>query len=318
MTGFILRRVLWMIPVLWAAATLAWISMFLIPGDPAAVMAGPRADPEVLAAARAEWGLDRPPVVQYARYLGKLARLDLGTSYVQRRPVSQIIAEGMVHTFFLAASATLMGICGGMLMGTLSAAWRGTAVDSATRALTAASVSLPTFWVGLMLMLVFSSRLGWLPVLGYGEGPVVLGVSLPGPLHLVLPSVTLALGLSGYLARVTRASLIEESSQEYALAARARGASRGAALGRHALANSLLPIVTLTGLSFGHLLGGAIVTETVFAWPGVGAVMLRALDGRDLPVVEGGAITLTAAFLLVNLLVDLSYAWLDPRTRDPG
>ena len=318
MTGFILRRLLWMIPVLWAAATLIWILMFIIPGDPAAIMAGQSGGPEVLAAARAEWGLDRPVLVQYARYLGKLARLDLGTSYIQHRSVSEIIGEGLAHTFLLAVSATLLGVVGGVLLGIVSAAWRGSAIDSATRVFTAACVSLPTFWLGLILILLFSSRLGWLPPSSYGDGPALLGLKLPGPQHMILPSVTLALGMSGYLARVARASLIEEASQEYALAARARGASLWAALARHALANSLLPVVTLAGLSFAHLLGGAIVTETVFAWPGVGSVMVRALNMRDLPVVEGGAIVLTAAFLLVNLLVDLSYAWLDPRTRESG
>lgn len=306
-----------MIPVLWAAASLIWIFMFLIPGDPARLLAGQRADPDVIKAVRSEWGLDRPALERYGLFLAKLVRFDLGTSYVQQgRPVSEIIGEGMWRTFFLAVSATLLGALGGIALGALGAARRGGVVDATVRLLSTASISLPTFWLGLMLMLVFASRLGWFPVLGYGDGPTILGVRLPGPMHLVLPTVTLAIFSSGFVARVARASLLEEASQEYARAARCRGASSSATLLRHVLANALLPVVTLVGLHFGTLLGGAIATETVFSWPGVGLVMLRALNNRDLPVVEGGAIALTGAFLLVNFAVDISYALLDPRTRD--
>ncbi len=316
MTRFVVRRLLWMIPVLWAAASLVWIFMFLVPGDPAMILAGQNADPDVLAAVRGEWGLDQPAPARYARFLWKLAHLDLGMSYVQRRPVVEILAEGFSRTLILAVTASVLAALLGVSVGVLSAARRGTYLDGAGMLFSTASISLPTFWVGLILMLLFSSRLGWFPVSGYGDGGSVLGVKLPGLAHLVLPTLTLAIFSSGLLARVTRASLIEELSQEYTRAARARGASpTGTVLG-HALSNSLLPVVTLVGLNFGHLLGGAVATETVFNWPGLGLVMLRALRNRDLPVVEGGAIVLTAAFLLVTLAVDLLYAVLDPRTRD--
>jgi peptide/nickel transport system permease protein len=315
--GYLARRVLWMLPVLWAAATLVWIFMFLIPGDPARMLSGQSTDPEVLAAVRAEWGLDQPALTRYAQFLGKLARLDLGTSYVQKgRSVSEIVAEGMWRTLSLALTATVLGAVIGLSLGALSAARRGSLLDGISLAFTTASITLPTFWLGLMLMLLFASRLGWLPVSGYGEGGSLFGLPLPAASHLVLPSITLAIFSSGYLARVTRASLIEESSQDYARAARARGASESATLLRHVMANSLLPIVTLVGLNFGHLLGGAIATETVFNWPGLGRVMTTALGSRDLPVVEGGVIVMTGAFLLVNLTVDISYAILDPRIRD--
>lgn len=317
MIAYIARRLLWMLPVLWAAATLIWIFMFLIPGDPARILAGQTSDPDVLALVRAEWGLDQPPMTRYGRFLGKLARLDLGTSYVQhRRPVSEIIAEGLWRTLLLALTATMLGVFIGLALGLLSAAKRGTLIEGAIMMFCTASMTLPTFWLGLILILVFSSGLGWLPVSGYGEGGSLFGAELPAPAHLVLPSITLAIFSSGYLARVTRASLLEELSQEYALAARARGASPRATLLRHVMANSMLPIVTLAGLNLGQLLGGAIATETVFNWPGLGSVMTTALSRRDLPVVEGGAITLTAAFLLVNLAVDVSYAFLDPRVVD--
>ncbi len=316
MTTYIVRRLLWMIPVLWAAATLVWVLMFLIPGDPARILAGQNPDPDVIAAVRAEWGLDRPPVVRYGMFLSKLARLDLGTSYVQQgRKVSAIIAESMFRTFVLALTATALAAIAGVLLGALAGGHRGSVFDGVTSVVSAAGISLPTFWLGLMLMLVFSSRLGWFPVEGYGHGVTILGVRMPGLMHMVLPTVTLSVFSAGFLARVTRASVVEEASQEYPRAALARGASGSAALWRHQLSNSLLPVVTLIGLNFGSLLGGAIATETVFNWPGLGLVMLRALNNRDLPVVEGGAIVLTAAFLVVNTLVDISYAWLDPRVR---
>jgi peptide/nickel transport system permease protein len=315
MIALVVRRLLWMIPAVWAAATLVWIFMFLIPGDPARILAGQRADPEVLEKVRAEWGLDQPPPVRYGRFLWKVVQLDFGTSYVYHLPVSELILKGLFHTFFLAAAATLLAAAAGILLGTLSASRRGSWLDGAALAFSTAGISLPTFWVGMMLILIFASWLGWLPVSGYGEGPGIGSLRLPGLAHLVLPSVTLAFFSSGYLARVARASLLEESSQEYARAARARGLSSSATLMRHVLPNSLLPIVTLVGLHFGTLLGGAIATETVFNWPGVGTVIYHALNSRDLPVVEGGAIALTAIFLLVNLAVDISYTLLDPRIR---
>ena len=313
---FVVRRFLWMIPVLWAAATLVWIFMFLIPGDPARLLSGQSGDPDVIELIRKEWKLDEPALTRYTHFLGKLAVLDLGMSYVQGRPVSEMVAEGMMRTFFLALAATLLAALSGVALGTLAASRRGSPLDVGVRLLATTGISMPTFWLGLMLMLVFASWLGWFPVSGYGNGPTIFGVRFPGPMHLVLPAVTLAVFSAGYLTRVTRASLIEEGAQEYARAARARGTSGMAALLRHAMANSLLPVITIVGLNFGALLGGAIATETVFNWPGLGLMMLRALNARDLPVVEGGVITLTAAFLLVNFAVDMSYAWLDPRTRD--
>ncbi|HZI93637.1 MAG TPA: ABC transporter permease, partial [Patescibacteria group bacterium] len=216
----------------------------------------------------------------------------------------------------LAVCATALGAFVGLGLGALAAGRRGTLLDGLALMISTASIALPTFWVGLMLMLLFASRLGWLPVSGYGEGGTFFGLPLPGPTHLVLPTVTLAVFSCGYLARVTRASLIEESSQDYVRAARARGASAASVLLRHVMANSMLPIVTLIGLNFAQLMGGAIATETVFNWPGLGLIMMSALRSRDLPVVEGGAIVLTAGFLVVNLAVDVSYALLDPRVRD--
>jgi peptide/nickel transport system permease protein len=315
MRRHLVRRLLAMIPVVWVAATLVWIFMFLIPGDPARILAGQSASAERLAAARAEWRLDDPAPARYLAWLGRLAKGDLGISYVQSRPVSAIVAESLGRTFFLAMAATFLSVAAGLAMGLVAAARRGKAIDHGVRAFATLGVALPTFWVGMMLILIFASRLGWLPVSGYGDGGTLFGIGFPGPSHLVLPSVTLAVFTSAYLARVARAGLLEESTRGYLKAAAARGAGPGLLLAGHAMANTLVPVVTLVGLSFGWLLGGAIVTETVFNWPGIGTAILRGLNNRDLPVVEGAAIALTLCFLIVNLAVDLLCAWLDPRAR---
>ena len=315
MTNFIIRRLLWTVPALWVAATLVWVFMFLIPGDPARVLAGQRADEQVLAQVRSEWGLDQPAPRRYFRFLGKLIRFDLGTSYAYRKPVADLLLPRLQATFFLALSATVLSIIAGLSLGVLSAARTGTWIDAAATGFSTAGIALPTFWVGLMLMLVFASWLRWLPVQGYGDGAVIAGIQLPGWAHLVLPTSTLAFFSCGYLARVSRASLLEESCMDYARGARARGVSENATLLRHVMANSLLPIVTLVGMQFGGLLGGAIVTETVFNWPGLGRMIYDAINGRDLPVIEGAVLLMTALVLLVNLAVDISYALLDPRVR---
>jgi ABC-type dipeptide/oligopeptide/nickel transport system permease component len=315
MLPYIVRRLLWMLPVLWGAATLVWILMFLIPGDPARILSGQSADADVLARVRAEWGLDQPAPVRYARFMGRLARLDLGTSYVQHRPVSVIVGEGLGRTFLLALCAAALALAIGVGAGLACAARPGSAVDQAARALTVLSLSTPTFWLGLILMLVFASWLRWLPVSGYGQGLAIGDFKLPGLRHLILPVLTLAIFSAATLTRVSRAALLEARAQGFSIAARARGLSTAQVLSRHALKAAGAPIATLAALSFGTLLGGAIATETVFTWPGLGSVILRALSVRDLPVVEGAVLAMTAIFLVINMLVDISYGMLDPRAR---
>jgi len=314
--GLALRRILHAIPVLWAAATLVWIFMFLIPGDPARMLGGQTADPEIIAAVRAEWGLDQPAPVQYGRFLFNLARLDMGTSYRNGGvPVSSLIGRAMTRTFFLALTAAAVSAALGLLAGAIAAAWKGRLAGGACLAATTVGVSVPSFWSGLLLMLLFASGLRWFPPSGYGAGPLLMGIQFPHPSNLVLPAATLAIYYGSYLARVARAAFLDEKSQEYMRAAVARGGSDLRALIRHAMPNVLLPVVTMTGLIFGHLLGAAVATETIFNWPGLGLLMYNAIANRDLPVIEGGVIALTAAFLLVNLVVDLSYGALDPRLR---
>ncbi len=298
--------------VLWATASLVWAALFVLPGDPALALAGQRADPKAAEAIRAEWGLDQPPLRQYLGYLSRLASGDLGRSYAQRREVSAILGEAFVRTCFLAGAAMMVAFAGGLLLGTLAAA-RGGLVDLAIGWASLAGVSMPAFWLGLLLILAFASTLGWLPVSGYGDGPMLLGVRAPGPAHLVLPSLALAVFPAAIIARVTRAALLDRAGAPYRRAARARGLTRPSLLWRHTVRPALGPVVTVAGLLLAVLLGGAVATEVVFAWPGVGQVAFTALRSRDLPVVEGAALLLCAAFVGVNLLVDLVHALLDPR-----
>ena len=312
-----MRRVLGLVPVLLAAATIVWIFVFLLPGDPARLIAGGQgADPEVLESIRHEWGLDRPAPIQYATYLGKLLRFDLGTSYIQKRSVASIIAAHFPPTLILATAGVLLASVLGLVLGSVAALRRGRLLDSLILFLALLGTSMPVFWLGLILMLLFASRLSWLPVLGYGmEGAVIpfTDIRLPEWDHLILPAMTLSLASMGAYARITRASLIEAGTADFLRTARAKGASGARVFARHALQNALIPIVTLVGLDFASLLGGAVATEYVFAWPGLGRTIVRAIGLRDLPVVEGGVLFLTGIFVLASLVVDLLYLVLDPR-----
>ncbi len=306
-------------PVLLLAAAIVWVFVFFLPGDPARLIAGgASADPDVLQSIQKEWGLDRPAPVQFLHYLGKLVRFDLGTSYVQRRPVAAIIADHFPPTFILAVAAVLLAAGGGLILGSLAALYRGRLVDSLVLVLALVGTSLPVFWLGLILMLLFASRLEWLPVLGYGMDGAILpftSIRLPEWDHLVLPAVTLSLVSMGAIARVARASLIEAGTADFLQTARAKGASRARVFARHTLKNALIPVITVVGLDFAGLLGGAVATEYVFAWPGLGKTIVRAIGLRDLPVVEGGVLFLTAIFVLASLAVDLAYVYLDPRVH---
>lgn len=320
MIGYLLRRLLGLVPVLLAAATLVWSLLFVLPGDPARLIAGARAvDPEVIREVRAEWGLDDPALLQYTRYLGRLLRGDLGVSYAQERPVSAILGEHLAPTLALAAAAIALALVAGIGLGTLAAAFRGRGIDLLVLLLALVGASTPVFWLGLLLMLTFASWLRWFPATGYGlEGFVLplLGARLPEWRHLALPALTLALVLMGSLARVTRAALLDVAGAESLRAARARGVSRGGVLLRHALRRALPPVVTVLGLQLASLLGGAVATEFVFAWPGLGKALVRAIALRDLPLVEGCVLLLTAAYVLAALTVDLLLPVLDPRVGD--
>jgi peptide/nickel transport system permease protein len=319
MSSYVIRRFLSLVPVLLAAATLVWIVLFFLPGDPARLIAGGQgSDPEVLQSIREEWNLDAPAPVQYFSYLGRLLRGDLGTSYVQRRPVTAIIFDHLPATIILAIAAILISATMGLLLGTLAAFYRGRLIDTLVLLLALLGSSTPVFWLGLMLMLLFAARLSWLPVLGYGmNGAVIpfLGIQLPEWNHLVLPALTLSLVSLGGIARLTRMSLLEGSHADFLRTASAKGGSTLRVFVLHALTNAIIPVVTVVGIDFAGMLGGAVATEYVFAWPGLGKTIVRAIALRDLPLVEGGVLALTAVFVLMNLLVDLAYAYLDPRIQ---
>jgi peptide/nickel transport system permease protein len=304
MSRFLARRLALTLPVLLGVATLVFSLIHLIPGDPAQAMLGeaaPQADVEEL---RRRLGLDRPLIEQYGAFLAGLVRGDLGTSLRTGQPVTSQIVERMPATFELAAAAMLVAICVSIPLGIAAAVRRGTAVDHAAMTLALTGVSVPNFWLGPLLAIVFAVELGWLPVSGRGT-----------PQHLILPAVSLGAALAAILARMTRASMLEELREQYVLAARARGVARLRAIVRHAFRNSLIPVVTLVGLQFGAVLTGAVITETIFAWPGIGRLLIQSIGFRDYPLVQGCILLIAVTYVGVNLLTDLVYGVLDPRIR---
>ena len=304
MARFLARRLALTIPVLLGVATLVFSLIHFIPGDPAQAMLGeaaPQADVDEL---RKRLGLDRPLLEQYGTFLGGLVRGDLGTSLRTGQPVAAQIFERMPATMELAAAAMLVAICVSIPLGIAAAVRRGTAVDHVAMTLALTGVSIPNFWLGPLLAIVFAVELGWLPVSGRGT-----------PQHLILPAISLGAALAAILARMTRASMLEELREPYVQAARARGVSRGRAIVRHAFRNSLIPVVTLVGLQFGAVLTGAVITETIFAWPGIGRLLIQSIGFRDYPLVQGCILLIAITYVGVNLVTDLVYGVLDPRIR---
>lgn len=322
MLAFILRRVIGMLVVLFATASILFFLMQAAPGDPARMIAGARADPEVIARVRAEWRLDEPLLVQYGLWMGRLARLELPQSYRQHRNVSEVLANKVVATVVLAVTAISAAVILGILLGIVAAMAHGTWLDATVLTISLLGISTPVFWLGLMFILLFASTLRWLPTAGYGDSGLYLPFlppphfqPLPEWKRLVLPALSLALLSMGYFARMMRSSLLEVIRQDYVRTAQAKGLPRRTVILKHALRNSLIPVVTIVGVSFAGLLGGAVATESVFAWPGMGREILQAVDQRDYPVVMGGTLAIAAVFVIVNLIVDLSYALIDPRIR---
>jgi ABC-type dipeptide/oligopeptide/nickel transport system permease component len=292
------------IPVLLGVATLVFSLVHLVPGDPAQAMLGEAASGADVADLRTKLGLDRPLATQYGHYLTGLLRGDLGTSFRYNTPVEREISQRLSNTVRLALAAMAVAIVFALPLGILGALFRGRAIDQAAMALSLAGISMPNFWLGPLLAIVFAVELGWLPVSGSGSS-----------LSLILPAATLGAALAAILARMTRASLIDELRELYVLAARARGVSEARAVMAHALRNSLIPVVTIIGLQFGSVLTGTIITETIFAWPGVGRLLIQAISFRDYPLVQGCILLISVTYVTMNLVVDLMYGWLDPRIR---
>jgi peptide/nickel transport system permease protein len=304
---YVLRRVLFGVAVLIGTSLITFVIAFLVPADPAVAMAGAKADPQTLAMIRSQLGLDKPVYVQYARYLGRAIEGDLGRSYIRRETVTRLILERFPATLILAVSAMGLALVLAIPMGMLSAAYRERAPDNALLVLSLGLISVPVFWLGTLLLIAAASWLRSFPLGGYN-----------GWKSLILPAVTLGLGLAGYYARILHTNLIEAMRQEYVRTARGKGLSHGRVMLKHAMANALLPLVTLAGLDLAGLLSGVVLTETVFDWPGIGRLAFDAIFNLDIPLIMGTV--LFAAFLIVvaNLVVDLLYAWLDPRIQLSG
>lgn len=301
---FLARRLLLTIPVLLGVATLVFALIHLVPGDPAQAMLGEGAAPDDVAELRERLGLDRPLLEQYGLFMRGLGRGDLGTSFRTGQPVLAMIVERVPATAELALAAMAAAILLAIPLGVAAAVWRGTLVDWSAMTLALAGISLPNFWLGPVLAIVFAVELGWLPVSGRG-----------GFASLVLPALSLGAALAAILARMTRASVLEELQELYVRAARARGASRSRAVVLHALGNSLIPVVTIAGLQFGAVLTGAVITETIFAWPGIGRLLVQSISFRDYPMVQGCILLIAVTYVGVNLATDVMYGVLDPRIR---
>jgi ABC-type dipeptide/oligopeptide/nickel transport system permease component len=302
MFAFLTGRLLQAIPVLFGVSLAVFAMVHLIPGDPAALIAGPDAAQADVENVRQSLGLDQPLPVQYVTFVGKALTGDFGKSFRTGRPVLEEIMPRYLNTMALGAIALAIAVLFGMASGIVSAVRRHTIFDNAALLLSLAGVSMPTFFLGLLLMLVFSVWLGWLPLSGKDTFA-----------HYVLPAITLSTASIAIISRVMHASLIEVLGEDYVRTARAKGQREALVIWRHAVRNALVPVVTVAGLQLGYLLGGAVVTETVFAWPGLGRLLVQSILARDFPVVQAAVLLLATTFVAINLVTDLIYGLLDPR-----
>jgi len=311
--AYAFRRLLLAVPVLFGVSVLVFAVLHLAPGDPAAIMLGAQATKEDVERLRRDLGLDQPLVVQYLHWIGQVARGDLGRSIPLGRAVLPEVLLRFKATLLLTAGALVIAILLGLIAGIVSAVKQYSWLDRMSMGVAVTGVSLPVFWTGIMLIIVFALQLRWFPSSGmsspYGSG--VADVLW----HLVLPAVTLGTASAAALARLTRSSVLEIIRQDYVRSARAKGLAERAVIARHVLKNAVNPIITVLGVQVGFLLGGAILTETVFSWPGLGSMMVRAIQARDYPLVQGGVLLIATTFVVVNLIVDLLYAVFDPRIR---
>jgi len=301
---FLLRRLFLALPVLLGVVTAVFLLLHLVPGDPVEVMLGDAAAPADRAALRAALHLDDPLPLQYGRYLAGVVRGDLGESIRLRRPVAGLIADHLPATLELLGGGLVVALLIALPGGIVAALRAGRPPDTVLRWLAVGGVAMPNFWLGPLLVLLFAIGLGWLPVSGRG-----------GFDHLILPSITLGTGMAGILMRMTRSGWLEALSADHVRTARAKGVGEASVILKHTGRNAALPLITVVGLQTGALLGGAVITETIFAWPGVGRLTLTAIESRDYPLVQGAVLFLAVGYVAVNLVVDLLYGLLDPRTR---
>ncbi len=304
MLEYAVKRLLGLVPTLLVVAVLVFLFVHLLPGDPARLAAGPEADAETVELVRRDLGLDRPMVEQFTSYFSRALRGDLGRSIRTKRPVTDEIAERFLPTLWLTVSSMAWSVVFGLAAGILSAVFRNRWPDRAGMALAVSGISLPSFALGMLLMEVFSVKLGWLPTVGADSWK-----------HYLLPSVTLGAGVAAVLARFARASFADILHEDYIRTARAKGLGEAAVVLRHGLRNALVPVVTMMGLQFGFLLGGSIVVEKVFNWPGMGRLLVDAVDMHDYPVIQGEVLLFSLEFILINLAVDVLYGVINPVIR---
>ena len=308
MKRYVIIRLLWLIPLWLGISLLAFLLSNLAPGDPATVIAHRLSDAppseEQIASLRREYHLDDALPVRYARWLRSAALGDLGISYRTKQPVLKELATHFPATLQIACAALVIALVIALPLGVLAAVRRGSWIDHAARGGALLGASLPSYWLAYLLILVFAVALGWLPVAGRD-----------GPAAMILPALTLGLGTAATLARLTRSSLLEVLDEDFVRTARSKGLSETAVLCRHALKPALLPVLTVTGIAFGHLLGGAVIVEAIYAWPGVGSLLINSIYDRDYPMIQGFVLFMGAVFILLSAAVDLAYAWIDPRIR---
>jgi len=307
MLTVIVRRLLLAVPVLLGVVFVVMLTVDLLPGDAVSLMLGEHATPQAVAALRDHLGLDKPLATRYVQYVGRLLTGDLGRSIQQNRPVAAELADAWPATLELTVAALVLAAFFGVGAGVVSAVWPSSFFDTLARLGSLFGLSLPVFWTGLVLIVIFAWWLPWLPVGGTGS-----------PSHLVLPAVALALPSTAMIARMTRSSVLEVLREDYVRTARAKGVRERWVVTKHALRNAAIPVLTLLGLQAGQLVGGAVLTETVFAWPGLGRLMVKAIFARDYVLLQGAVLVFSLAFVLVNLIVDLSYGALDPRVSRQG
>lgn len=304
MRQYLKRRLLTLLPVIFGVVTAVFLIIHLIPGDPAALMLSENANPADIEALRTRLGLDQPLWVQYYHFWANLFRGNLGESIYQRQPVFDLIMERFPNTALLAVCAVLVSLLIAFPLGITSALRQRSAVDYLSLGFSILGISMPVFWLGPLLILVFAVQLHWLPVTGMGSWK-----------HLVLPSLTLGFGLAAITIRMIRSSMIEVMNQDYIRTAFAKGLGRGRVVWKHALKNVMIPVITIVGLQLGALFGGVIITEKVFSYPGLGSLLITAIRGRDYPLVQGTILVIALTYIGINLLVDLLYSRVDPRIR---
>jgi ABC-type dipeptide/oligopeptide/nickel transport system permease component len=304
MIRYILKRLMMLIPVLLGVTVVSFSLLQIVPGDPAVILAGEDANPEFIEAVRREYGFDQPLYIQYFRFISHVVQGDFGISIRNREPVINLLMQRFAFTVQLSFLSILIAAFIGLVAGVISATRQYSIFDNLSMMGALFGISMPIFWLGLLLMLVFSVNLRWFPAGGSG-----------GLRHLILPAIALGAASAAVIARMTRASMLEVIRQDYIRTARANGLKEWIVIYKHALKNAMIPVITVFGLEFGYMLGGAVLTETVFSLPGVGRLMVEGIFQRDYPVVQGAMLLVATTFVLVNLLTDVAYAFFDPKIR---